>query len=152
MTQFSIKVNGEQRHVDADDDTPLLWILRDSLHLRGTKYGCGIAQCGACTVLFNKTAVRSCSLPVSAIGDAEITSIEGAKSIIHETLKRAWVGEDVSQCGYCQAGQIMNASALLNRNKNPTDQEIIDHMHGNICRCGTYNRIKSAIKRAKDEL
>jgi isoquinoline 1-oxidoreductase subunit alpha len=152
MTQFSIKVNGEQRHVDADDDTPLLWILRDSLHLRGTKYGCGIGQCGACTVLFNKTAVRSCSVRVSAIGNAEITSIEGAKSTIHETLKRAWIDEDVSQCGYCQAGQIMNASALLDQNKNPTDQEITGHMHGNICRCGTYNRIKSAIKKAKDEL
>ncbi|MCE7990460.1 MAG: (2Fe-2S)-binding protein [Roseivirga sp.] len=146
---ISIKVNGQNKQVEDDPQTPLLWVLRDSLDLTGTKYGCGIAQCGACTVLLDGTAVRSCSLPVGSLSGKEITTIEGlAKDDTLTDVQQAWVEEDVPQCGYCQSGQIMNATSLLTRNSNPSDEEIESAMSGNICRCGTYSRIKKAIKRA----
>jgi len=148
MPKYSIKVNGKKHEVDAESDTPLLWILREHLNLVGTKYGCGIAQCGACTVHLNGTAVRSCSLPVSAVGEAEITTIEGLSKKGNHPVQQAWLEEDVSQCGYCQAGQIMTAAALLDRNPNPSDDEIKQAMNGNLCRCGTYTRIKKAIQTA----
>lgn len=148
MPKYSIKVNGKKHEVDAESDTPLLWILREHLNLVGTKYGCGIAQCGACTVHLNGTAVRSCSLPVSAVGEAEITTIEGLSENGDHPVQQAWLEEDVSQCGYCQAGQIMTAAALLDRNPNPSDDEIKQAMNGNLCRCGTYTRIKKAIQTA----
>lgn len=146
---ISIKVNGQNLQVADDPQTPLLWVLRDSLGLTGTKYGCGIAQCGACTVLLDGTAVRSCSLPVGSLGGKEITTIEGlAKDDTLSSVQQAWMEEDVPQCGYCQSGQIMSATSLLSRNNNPSDEEIESAMSGNICRCGTYPRIKKAIKRA----
>ncbi|HKK44905.1 MAG TPA: (2Fe-2S)-binding protein [Balneolaceae bacterium] len=148
MPKYSIKVNGKKHEVDAESDTPLLWILREHLNLVGTKYGCGIAQCGACTVHLNGTAVRSCSLPVSAVGEAEITTIEGLSKKGNHPVQQAWLEEDVSQCGYCQAGQIMTAAALLDRNPNPSDDDIKQAMNGNLCRCGTYTRIKKAIQTA----
>jgi len=126
----------------------MLWVLRDHLKLVGTKYGCGIAQCGACTVHFNGTAVRSCQLPVSSVGDNEITTIEGLSAEGDHPVQTAWLEHDVPQCGYCQAGQIMTAAALLKENPSPSDAEIEDVMSGNICRCGTYTRIKKAIKTA----
>ncbi len=146
---ISISVNGRNLQVEDDPQTPLLWVLRDSLDLTGTKYGCGIAQCGACTVLLDGVAVRSCSLPVGSLAGKNITTIEGLAT--EETLSKvqqAWVEEDVPQCGYCQSGQIMSATSLLTRNSNPSDAEIESVMSGNICRCGTYPRIKKAIKRA----
>lgn len=146
MPTYSIKVNGTTYEVDADSDTPVLWVLRDHLNFVGTKFGCGIAMCGACTVHLNGNAVRSCSLPVSSVGDAEITTIEGLSEEGDHPVQQAWLDEDVSQCGYCQAGQIMTAAALLDRNPNPTDQEIESAMNGNLCRCGTYKRIKKAIQ------
>jgi aerobic-type carbon monoxide dehydrogenase small subunit (CoxS/CutS family) len=125
-----------------------LWVLRDHLNLVGTKYGCGIAQCGACTVHLNETAVRSCQLPISSVGSNKITTIEGLSDQGDHPVQKAWLEHDVPQCGYCQAGQIMNAAALLESNPNPTDDEIDTAMNGNICRCGTYTRIKAAIKTA----
>ncbi|MAZ28133.1 MAG: (2Fe-2S)-binding protein [Cytophagaceae bacterium] len=148
MANFSISVNGKQMDVDVDPSTPMLWVLRDHLKLVGTKYGCGIAQCGACTVHFNGTAVRSCQLPVSSVGDNEITTIEGLSAEGDHPVQTAWLEHDVPQCGYCQAGQIMTAAALLKENPSPSDAEIEDVMSGNICRCGTYTRIKKAIKTA----
>ncbi len=148
MATYNLKVNGKSLQVDVASDTPLLWVLRDNLQLVGTKYGCGIAQCGACTVNLNGAAARSCSVPVSAVGDKEITTIEGLSEEVDHPLQQAWIEHDVPQCGYCQAGQIMNAAALLKRNPNPTDAEIDAAMNGNICRCGTYLRIKAAIKTA----
>ncbi|WP_036155531.1 (2Fe-2S)-binding protein [Maribacter forsetii] len=148
MANFSLKVNGETKEVDVDPTTPMLWVLRDHLKLVGTKFGCGIAQCGACTVHLGDNAVRSCQLPVSAVGEQSITTIEGLSENGDHLVQKAWLEEDVYQCGYCQAGQIMNASAFLKRNPNPTDTEIEDAMNGNICRCGTYTRIKKAIKNA----
>jgi len=148
MATYKLKINREERQVDVAPDTPLLWVLRDHLNLLGTKYGCGIGQCGACTVHLNGQAVRSCSLPVSVIGDAEITTIEGLSEEGDHPVQQAWLEHDVAQCGYCQAGQIMNAAALLNRNPNPSDEEIKASMSGNICRCGTYLRIRKAIKKA----
>ena len=148
MATFNIKVNGSTKAVNVDEDTPLLWVLRDELQLVGTKYGCGIAQCGACTVHLDGAAIRSCSTPVSAIGDKAITTIEGLSEKGDHPLQKAWIEHDVPQCGYCQAGQIMNAAALLKSNKNPSDEEINIAMNGNICRCGTYNRIHAAIKTA----
>ncbi|MGJ8716266.1 MULTISPECIES: (2Fe-2S)-binding protein [Maribacter] len=148
MANFSLKVNGKTQEVDVDPSTPILWVLRDHLKLVGTKFGCGIAQCGACTVHLGDNAVRSCQLPVSAVGDQSITTIEGLSENGDHPVQKAWLEEDVYQCGYCQAGQIMNASAFLKRNPNPTDVEIEDAMNGNICRCGTYTRIKKAIKNA----
>lgn len=141
-------VNGQSTTVDVPADTPLLWVLRDVLDLKGTKYGCGIAQCGACTVHVNGSAVRSCSRPVSEVAGAEITTIEGLSPDGTHPLQRAWEELDVPQCGYCQAGQIMSAAALLARVPNPTDAQIDGAMNGNICRCATYLRIRQAIHRA----
>ena len=146
---FTLKVNGASRTVDADPEMPLLWVLRDLLDLPGTKYGCGIGQCGACTVQLRGNPVRSCQVPVSAVGNSEITTIEGlsADGASHP-LQKAWVELDVPQCGYCQAGQLMSASALLTSTPRPTDAQIDAAMSGNVCRCGTYVRIKAAIKQA----
>ena len=148
MASYTLKINGQQKTVEADSDTPMLWVLRDELELKGTKFGCGIGQCGACTVHLDGNAVRSCQLPVSAIGENEITTIEGLSEDGDHPLQQAWTEHDVPQCGYCQAGQIMNAAALLNRNPNPSDQEIADATHGNLCRCGTYNKIRAAVATA----
>lgn len=152
MANFTLHVNGKERTVDVDQDTPVLWVLRDHLQLTGTKYGCGIAQCGACTIHLDGVAVRSCSLPVSAATDKKITTIEGLSAAAEHPVQKAWLAHDVPQCGYCQAGQIMNAASLLAQNNNPTDQEIESNMAGNICRCGTYVRIKKAIKSASEEM
>ena len=148
--EFNITVNGTRHSVDVDADTPVLWALRDNLHLSGTKYGCGISVCGACTVLVDGVAMRSCSLSIEDVGDAEIVSIEGLSSVGMSALQDAWVEEDVPQCGYCQSGQIMAAAALLSEIKKPDDSEI-DAAMTNICRCGTYSRIKKAIHRVVAE-
>jgi isoquinoline 1-oxidoreductase alpha subunit len=145
---FTIKVNGTRHSVDVDGDTPLLWVLRDSLGFTGTKFGCGIAQCGACTVFFNGKPLRSCSLPVSALGNGEVTTIEGVKGREAAAVQRAWVARDVPQCGYCQSGQVMSAIALLKEVRWPTDRDIDLAMNGNICRCATYVRVRAAIKDA----
>lgn len=150
MATINLKVNGENHTVDVDPKTPVLWVLRDHLNLVGTKYGCGVAQCGACTVHLNGTAVRSCSLPVSTVGDKEITTIEGLSTEGDHAVQKAWLEHDVAQCGYCQAGQIMSAVALLKRTPHPTDDQIETAMQGNICRCATYLRIKAAIKTASN--
>jgi isoquinoline 1-oxidoreductase alpha subunit len=149
MIQFS--VNGKSQRLDVEADTPLLWVLRDALGLTGTKYGCGIAQCGACTVHVNGEPVRSCTMPVSAAAGKRVTTIEGLSPDASHPLQKAWVAEQVPQCGYCQSGQIMQAAALLARNANPSRAEIVKHMNGNICRCGTYHRIIAAIQRASKE-
>ncbi len=148
MAEFNLSINGASRTVDVAPDTPLLWVLRDELNLVGTKYGCGIAQCGACTVHLDGVAVRSCQMPVSAIGSKPVTTIEGLSENGDHPVQKAWLDADVPQCGYCQAGQIMSAASLLKQNPNPTDQEIESAMSGNICRCGTYVRIKQAVKNA----
>ena len=148
MPTYNLKINGQTKTVDVQEDTPMLWVLRDHLKLVGTKFGCGIAQCGACTIHVDGTAVRSCQTPISAASDYKITTIEGLSENGDHPLQKAWLEIDVPQCGYCQAGQIMNASALLKANPNPTDEEIDAVMDGNICRCGTYTRIKKAIKSA----
>lgn len=148
MAVLDLNINGQTRQVDVDPSTPLLWVLRDHLNLVGTKYGCGIAQCGACTVHVNGSAMRSCSLPVSAATDKEVTTIEGLSEEGDHPVQQAWIEHDVPQCGYCQAGQIMSAAALLKSNPNPSDEDINSAMNGNICRCGTYTRIKAAIKTA----
>lgn len=148
MSNFKLSINGKNKEVEVDPTTPILWILRDHLDLVGTKYGCGIAQCGACTVHLDGVAVRSCQLPVSVIGSKKITTIEGLSEKGDHPIQKAWIEHDVPQCGYCQAGQIMNASSLLNSNPNPTDTDIDSAMKGNICRCGTYTRIHAAIKTA----
>ena len=149
MKFFEISVNNKIRKVEADPSTPLLWILRDDLNLVGTKYGCGISQCGACTVHLNGEAIRSCVYPISAVGKQKITTIEGlSKEGEFSYVQEAWINEDVSQCGYCQAGQIMTATALLEKINDPSDDEIDNAMSGNICRCGTYTRIRKAIKSA----
>jgi isoquinoline 1-oxidoreductase alpha subunit len=140
-----IQVNGKTRRVDVDDDTPLLWVLRDHLELTGTKFGCGVAQCGACTVHIDGKPLRSCSIPVSALGKRAITTIEGATSREAKAVQAAWIARDVPQCGYCQSGQIMSAVALLKEVKKPTDRDIDLAMNGNICRCATYVRIRAAI-------
>jgi isoquinoline 1-oxidoreductase subunit alpha len=145
MAQYKLQVNGKTVAVDVDADTPLLWVLRDNLKLVGTKYGCGIAQCGACTVHLDGNAVRSCTLPVSAVGTKKVTTIEGLSADGNHPVQLAWDEADVAQCGYCQAGQIMSATALLNKKTKPTEQEIHNAMNGNICRCGTYHRIREAI-------
>jgi isoquinoline 1-oxidoreductase subunit alpha len=145
MAKYSLKVNGKVRQVSVDPNTPVLWVLRDHLDLPGTKYGCGVAQCGACTVHVNGNAVRSCQLPVSAVANQEITTIEGLSQKGDHPVQKAWLEHDVAQCGYCQAGQIMSAVALLKNNPKPTDEDINAFMSGNICRCGTYTRIKAAI-------
>jgi len=148
MAIFNLNINGKKQQVDVDPATPMLWVLRDHLKMVGTKYGCGIAQCGACTIHFGDAAVRSCQLPVSAVGEQPITTIEGLSEKADHPVQQAWLEHDVPQCGYCQAGQIMTASALLKANPNPTDEDIETAMSGNICRCGTYTRIKAAIKTA----
>ena len=146
--QYKLDVNGERHVVEADDDTPLLWVLRDHLHLTGTKYGCGIAQCGACTVHIDGDPVRSCSMPVSAAVGRDITTIEAASSPAAIALKAAWNALNVFQCGYCQPGQIMSAAGLLARNPDPSDSEINAAMAGNICRCATYDGIRAGIRQA----
>ncbi len=152
MAIFNLKVNGKTQQVDVDPDTPVLWVLRDHLKLVGTKYGCGIGQCGSCTINLDGIAMRSCSVPVSSVGEQAITTIEGLSEAGDHLLQKAWIAHDVPQCGYCQAGQIMNAAALLKDNPNPSDADIDAAMNGNICRCGTYIRIKAAIKTAASEL
>jgi isoquinoline 1-oxidoreductase alpha subunit len=148
MASINLNINGKQQAVDVDPKTPLLWVLREHLSLVGTKYGCGIAQCGACTVHLEGNAVRSCSLPVSAVANKKITTIEGLSENGDHPVQKAWLEHDVAQCGYCQTGQIMTAAALLKNNPTPTDAQIETAMSGNICRCGTYLRIKEAIKSA----
>jgi len=146
MIVFS--VNGERREVDGDPSTPLLWVIRDTLRLTGTKYGCGLGLCGACTVHVNGAATRSCVTPVSEVEGASVTTIEGLSPDGSHPVQRAWLEEDVVQCGYCQSGQIMAAADLLAKNPNPSDEEIVEAMSGNICRCGAYLRIRRAIHRA----
>ena len=152
MAQFKLQINGSEHQADVDADTPLLWVLRDSLHLVGTKFGCGIAQCGACTVHMNGVAVRSCTLPVSAVGTNKITTIEGLSANGDHPVQQAWMEVDVPQCGYCQVGQIMSAAALLNKNPKPTEEQISSAMNGNICRCGTYHRIREAVVLASTKI
>ena len=148
MAIYDLKINGKNKRVDVDPTTPMLWVLREHLNMPGTKYGCGVAMCGACTIHLNGNAVRSCQLPVSAIGSREVTTIEGLSANGDHPVQKAWLEHDVAQCGYCQTGQIMTAAALLRSNPNPTDAQIEASMSGNICRCGTYLRIRDAIKSA----
>jgi isoquinoline 1-oxidoreductase subunit alpha len=148
MASFTLNVNGKRVQVDAEPDTPILWVLRDHLQLVGTKFGCGIAQCGACTIHVEGVATRSCVLPVSTLGDQAITTIEGLSEDGSHPVQRAWLEHDVPQCGYCQAGQIMTAASLLAQNPSPSDEEIAAGMSGNICRCGTYTRIRAAVRTA----
>ncbi len=148
MAIFNLKVNGKIKQVDVDPATPVLWVLREHLNMPGTKYGCGVAMCGACTIQLDGVAARSCQLPVAAIGTKAITTIEGLSENGEHPVQKAWIEHDVAQCGYCQTGQIMSAAALLKTKPNPTDADIEAAMTGNICRCGTYLRIKDAIKSA----
>ncbi len=142
----TVKINGETRDIDAPEDMPLLWALRQELGMTGTKFGCGIGMCGACTVHVDGQATRSCALPIGAIGDREVSTIESlGNTPVGQALQQAWLDKDVMQCGYCQAGQLMTATALLNSNPNPSDEEIDNAMRGNICRCACYKRIQSAI-------
>jgi isoquinoline 1-oxidoreductase subunit alpha len=150
MSRFTLSVNGKSHSVDVTPDTPLLWVLRDSLGLVGTKYGCGIGECGACTVHFDGKPVRACQLPISEVGQAAVTTIEGLDAAGKHPLQQAWGELDVPQCGYCQAGQIMTAAALLKRNSRPTDADIDREMAGNLCRCASYVRIRAGIKRAAE--
>lgn len=152
MPVYTLQINGKQYKADVAADTPLLWVLRDNLGLVGTKYGCGIAQCGACTVHLNGNAVKSCVLPISTIKSSAITTIEGLSANGDHPLQIAWDEVDVPQCGYCQAGQIMTAAALLKRKPHPTEEEINNTMHGNICRCGAYHRIREAVKSASNKI
>lgn len=152
MPNFQLTINGKKETVDnVDGDMPVLWVLRDILQLTGTKFGCGKALCGACTIHLNGKAIRSCSTPISAVDNQEITTIEGLSPDGNHPLQQAWHQENVPQCGYCQTGQIMNASAFLKENPNPTDEQIREAMNGNICRCGTYNRIHEAIRVAAEK-
>lgn len=146
MAKYTLKINGKTRQLDLDPSTPMLWVLRDHLNMPGTKFGCGMAQCGACTIHLDGNATRSCVLPVSAVGKAAITTIEGLSENGTHPVQKAWLEHDVAQCGYCQSGQMMSAAALLKENPKPTDEEIDAAMSGNICRCGTYLRIREAIK------
>jgi isoquinoline 1-oxidoreductase alpha subunit len=148
MANFIIEVNGKEKQVDVAPDTPVLWVLRDHLDLAGTKYGCGIGECGACTIHVDGVATRSCQLPISLVGQSSILTIEGLSEDGDHPVQKAWLKHDVPQCGYCQAGQIMNAVSLLKNTPNPADDVIDAAMKGNICRCGTYVRIKAAIKDA----
>ena len=148
MSKYILRVNGQSHSVDVTPDTPLLWVLRDSLGLVGTKYGCGVGECGACTIHLDGKATRACQTPVSEVGRAEVTTIEGLDAAGKHPLQQAWCELDVPQCGYCQAGQIMTAAALLARTPNPSDEQIAAAMQGNLCRCGTYMRIREAVKRA----
>ena len=148
MPEITLRINGAERRLDVEPQTPLLWVLRDSLNLNGTKYGCGAGLCGACTVHVEGAAVRSCSTPVSQVAGKQIVTIEGIGQHGLQALQQAWIAEEVPQCGYCQSGQIMAAAALLGKTPNPSDDEITNAMSGNICRCGTYDRIRRAIHRA----
>jgi len=150
MSKYTLSVNGQSHAVDVTPDTPLLWVLRDSLGLVGTKYGCGVGECGACTVHYNGKPTRSCQVAVSDVGSAQITTIEGIDAGGKHPLQRAWCELDVPQCGYCQAGQIMTAAALLKRNPRPNDAEIDREMAGNLCRCASYVRIRAGVKRAAE--
>jgi isoquinoline 1-oxidoreductase alpha subunit len=152
MAEISLKINGVNRSLDVPDDMPLLWALRDKLNLVGTKYGCGIGLCGSCTVLVNGSPVQACNIKAAALRDKEITTIEGLSPDGSHPVQRAWNDEDVPQCGYCQAGQVLAATALLARTPQPTDSDIDNAMAGILCRCGTYPRIRKAIKRAADYL
>lgn len=148
MSKMSLKVNGKTHEVEVDPSTPVLWVLRDHLNLIGTKYGCGVGSCGACTIHLNGRALKSCQIPVMAVGTQEITTIEGLSETGDHPVQKAWLELDVAQCGYCQTGQIMAAASLLKSKPNPTEEDIDTFMSGNICRCGTYIRIKKAIKTA----
>ena len=148
MGQITLSINGKKHAVDVSPDTPLLWALRDHLDMVGTKYGCGVGLCGSCTVLIDGEAVRACTMPVEALENVEITTIEGFHPAGGHPVQRAWQDEDVAQCGYCQGGQVLAAAALLKTNPDPSDEEIEDAMGGNICRCGTYPRIRKAVKLA----
>jgi len=148
--RYELTVNGRRQTVDAAPDTPLLWVLRENLGLTGTKFGCGVAQCGACTIHVNGKPTRACVTPVSSVGAAAVTTIEGLSADGSHPVQRAWIAEDVPQCGYCQAGQLMSAAALLASNASPTDAQIDAAMRGNLCRCGTYVRIRAAIHRAAE--
>lgn len=152
MPVYNLKINGQSHTIDADQDTPLLWVLRDHLDMVGTKFGCGIGQCGACTVHVDGSATRSCLLKISMVENMEITTIEGISEEGSHPVQEAWKEIDVPQCGYCQAGQIMSATAFLNQNPNPNRSEIRDAMSGNICRCASYNRIEKAIELAASKL
>jgi len=151
MAHYKIKVNGKSHDVEASPDMPLLWVLRDLVGLTGTKYGCGISQCRACTVHLDGVPIFSCQTMISTVGGGEITTIEGLSAERKHPLQKAWIAEDVPQCGYCQSGQIMTAAALLAKTPNPTDEQIDSAMNNNVCRCGTYNRIRAAIHRAAKE-
>ena len=151
MAPITLTVNGRTHQVNVEPDTPLLWVLRDELALTGTKYGCGIAQCGACTVHVGGRPVRSCVTPVSSIGARSVRTIEGLSTDATHRVQKAWIAEEVPQCGYCQSGQIMSAAALLESKPDPSDEDIDDAMSGNICRCGTYDRIRRAVHRAARE-
>ncbi len=152
MATFNLKINNKKHTVEVDEDTPLLWVLRDHIDLVGTKFGCGIGQCGACTVHVDGNAMRSCLLQVSQAEGMDITTIEGLSEDGSHPVQQAWKEIDVPQCGYCQSGQIMTASAFLNQNSNPSNSEIRDAMHGNICRCASYNSIEKAVKVAADKI
>ncbi len=149
---FTLTVNGERRTVDVAGDTPLLWVLRDELDLKGTKYSCGVSVCGACTVDVEGTATRACVTPIAAVSGRKVTTIEGLGNGRLHALQRAWIEEEVPQCGYCQPGMIMQAATLLARSPSPTDEEIDRHLAGNLCRCGTYSRIRRAIRRVAGEV
>jgi isoquinoline 1-oxidoreductase alpha subunit len=148
IKKYSVRINKKVHQVEADENMPLLWVLRDILGMEGTKYGCGVGSCGACTVHLNGSAVRSCQLPISALAGQDITTIEGLSAKGDHPVQKAWLDVDVAQCGYCQSGQIMSAAALLKSTPNPTEEDIENFMAGNICRCGTYTRIKKAIQQA----
>jgi aerobic-type carbon monoxide dehydrogenase small subunit (CoxS/CutS family) len=151
MAEVTLRINGRTERIEAEPETPLLWVVRDFLDLTGTKYGCGIGQCGACTVHLDGQPVRSCATPVSAVGDREVTTIEGLSPDAAHPVQKAWIAEDVPQCGYCQSGQVMAAAALLRDTPRPSDADIDRAMAGNISRCGTYDRIRRAIHRAAQE-
>lgn len=152
MATFRLQVNGKTNNVDVEPDTPLLWVLRDNLNLLGAKYGCGQGICGACTVLMDGKPVRSCTYPVSQVGTKKVATVEGLSANGSHPVQKAWIEEDVPQCGYCHSGQIMGAVALLAAKKNPTDSDIDEALRDNYCRCGTYPRIRKAIRRAAKEM
>ena len=152
MAKYNLNINQKTYEVEAEPQTPLLWVIRDEVGLTGTKYGCGIAQCGACTVHLNGSPIRSCSLPIAAASTQKITTIEGLSDDQSHPVQKAWIDAQVPQCGYCQSGQIMSAVALLNRKPKPSDEDIDTAMAGNICRCGTYTRIRKAIHNASNEI